>query len=504
MTSSSAFTTWWPFYPGLLVCALCALGGKAPAQSKAMEPLPQILLHFDDTNGTPIDSSGQEHEVANSGARAGATGKFGKAYEFDGKTSHVNAGNNFGNSFAFPAMTIECWICPKDTGKDATLLGAQEKPDGGSWRWNVVRNADGTVSFNIYDNQQTPPTRTITGKTVAEPEKWTHIAVALDCGAAQRMRLFINGREEDAGPLKSCTPYGSLFIGSGRAGFFAGGMDEVALYDQMLADDILARHASGKAPIPDGASEASRPGFRVAPVDATAWVTVRHSAFPGKSWRLRIPEYAYRDPETNRTTPPSGVVWERKADGSLEFRWDGPEELKKRLRLDYWGRVKAGADVIEFELTGKNVGDKPWGEEPWGGVLILFCFQSGGNPEFHDYEARRTYCRRDGRWITMNEVVGGKFKPHRMCGFRFKRDGKPGAERLAAKVSKDGQWALGIATDIAGSLSFNFQLRASCMHSNPVWPDLRPGEEATAKGRIYLIRGGLDDLWRRYEKDLAP
>jgi hypothetical protein len=101
----------------------------------------------------------------------------------------------------------------------------------------------------------------------------------------------------------------------------------------------------------------------------------------------------------------------------------------------------------------------------------------------------------------MNEVIGGKFQPHRMAGIAVKREGKAGAERLAAKVSNDDEWVSGIATDIAGSLSFNFQLRVSCMHSNPVWPELRPGEQASAKGRIYLLKGGLDTLWERYKKD---
>ena len=101
----------------------------------------------------------------------------------------------------------------------------------------------------------------------------------------------------------------------------------------------------------------------------------------------------------------------------------------------------------------------------------------------------------------MNEIVGGKFQPHRMCGVSVKREGKPAGERLAAKVSNDGKWVTGIAADIAGSLSFNFQLQASCMHSNPTWPSLKPGEQANAKGRIYLLPGGLDDLWERYRKD---
>jgi len=88
-----------------------------------------------------------------------------------------------------------------------------------------------------------------------------------------------------------------------------------------------------------------------------------------------------------------------------------------------------------------------------------------------------------------------------MAGVTVKGEGRPDAERLAAKLSADEQWVTGIATDIAASLSFNFQLSASCMHSNPTWPPLDPGQQVTAKGKFYLLKGGLDTLWERYQRD---
>jgi hypothetical protein len=328
------------------------------------------------------------------------------------------------------------------------------------------------------------------------------VAVTLDAGATQKMRLFINGREEAFDSLKSVAPFGSLFIGSANAGFFDGMIDDLAIYNSVLSDNLIARHASGEGPIPDGLPQAvGRQGFRIFPLNGAATVAIRHSEFPGRSWKLRIPEWAYKDPNMEKPTSPSGILWQPLEDGSLEFRWHAPDELKKKYRLDYWGRLKPGDDNIEYELTGKNVGDKAWGEKPWGGVLSLICLGAGGNSDFHDYDAKKTFIRKEGRWITMNEVIGGKFQPHRMAGIAVKREGKAGAERLAAKVSNDDEWVSGIATDIAGSLSFNFQLRVSCMHSNPVWPELRPGEQASAKGRIYLLKGGLDTLWERYKKD---
>lgn len=502
----------------VIVVVIFCLAFRATALGASGDPTPQILLHFDDADGKPVDSSGNEHAIANHGAKPGAAGKFGAAYEFDGETAYVDAGNNGGLTFCFPSQTIELWVHPKAESaaadlplKEMGILGSQEKPTRSSWRWNLSRNADGTITFSLWDNQQQPPTRKATSKTVAPSGRWTHIAVTLETRnlpqvgslrevrpVSQRMRLFVNGKEEASDSLKSNTPYGSLFIGSANQGFFAGRIDELAIYDTVLSDDLIARHASGQKPIPDGAPQAKREGFRLSPVGGAATVAIRHSAFPGKSWRLRIPEHAYHDPDSKQSVAPSDIVWERLEDGSLRYRWNAPDEIKRQRRLDYWGWLKPGLDVIEYELTGKNVGDKAWGEAPWGGVLSLICLGAGGNPDFHDYEAQRTFVRKGDRWVTMNEIAAGKFADHRMCGIGV----NPGAaEPLAAKVSTDGHWVMGIATDIAGSLSFNFQLQASCMHSNPTWPPLKPGEQVSANGRIYLLKGSLDLLWEWYGRD---
>ena len=43
--------------------------------------------------------------------------------------------------------------------------------------------------------------------------------------------------------------------------------------------------------------------------------------------------------------------------------------------------------------------------------------------------------------------------------------------------------------------------RAPFFRHNPDWGLLKPGEEATARGKIYLLKGTLAGLWQRYEAD---
>ncbi|MFQ5808314.1 MAG: hypothetical protein ACE5JM_01740 [Armatimonadota bacterium] len=241
------------------------------------------------------------------------------------------------------------------------------------------------------------------------------------------------------------------------------------------------------------------PGFRVVPIEGKHQVEVRHSAVPRTHWILRIPEHSYPRPEGGGSVRVSDVIWERDEEaGQLRFRWGADEALKREQCLDFDGIVTVQENVIDFSVTVKNVGDEAW-DKP---RMTLFCLMAPDSPDFADYEAERTYVRRGGKWVTMGEVLEHKFADHRMAGIGA-GTGPKDVSRLAAKVSADGKYVAGIAADIAGGLSFNFQVRTSCMHSNPRWGQLEPGQERTAKGKVYFLEGTLDDLWKLYSRDFG-
>ncbi|HJN18819.1 MAG TPA: hypothetical protein QGH10_25165, partial [Armatimonadota bacterium] len=190
------------------------------------------------------------------------------------------------------------------------------------------------------------------------------------------------------------------------------------------------------------------------------------------------------------------VAWEVEDGGRhLRYHWGADDALKAKVGLDFDGELWARDDSIEFEIHVRNVGDEQWTREP----MQLVCLRSARSPAFEDYEAERTWVRREGEWVSMREVMSAEFADHRMTGIQVGRD--PNVERLSAKTSADGEWTLGLAVDRAISLSFNFQQAVSCIHSNPSWGLLKPGEEATARGRMYLLKADLDELHRRYGED---
>jgi hypothetical protein len=274
-------------------------------------------------------------------------------------------------------------------------------------------------------------------------------------------------------------------------------VDELAIFERALTANEIATLATRSSPLPEIAPR-EWSGFWLRPQGDTPFLGLWHSDLPNSYWVLRVTEYAYFDPELDRNVSAQDVAWtvspDRKA---AQFQWNAAEDLKRRVGLDFWGEYTADSDHLDFSITGKNVGQEAW-DRP---RLSLVCLISGAAPGFIDYEAERTFVRRGEQFVTMNEIVGGEFAPHRMCGISVSSGGDQPVSRLAAKVSEDGKWVLGLAVDRAGSLSFNFQKRTSCIHSNPAWPLLQPGEEATARGRAYLLKGTLDDLWQRYSED---
>jgi hypothetical protein len=93
----------------------------------------------------------------------------------------------------------------------------------------------------------------------------------------------------------------------------------------------------------------------------------------------------------------------------------------------------------------------------------------------------------------------------RMTGWRV----TPGAtaadavsERLMIRQPRgDSDLVIGIATDIADSVSSNHQFWPSCIHSNPGWKELAPGEKQTARGKVYIFHGTKDEMLDRYRRD---
>lgn len=476
-----------------LVAGILA-GGSASATGVNARGL-ALLLHLDEAPTSTRDTGPDDWSVTVNGTAGVEDGVAGRAVRFDDADDWVQVEA----ALCFGKQTIALWINPADERGEGGICSSQEKPGRSSWRWRISRNRDATVSFHLWDNTMDERTRSVTSRSKLPAGTWSHVAVTIDTSADPgAAKLWVSGVQEGAVAVRENAAYGSLFLGTATAeGAFRGAVDEVAVFDRVLSDEEIGWLAVPGRVLADPAAVGAD-SFTLRPVGDTAWFTFRHRNLGRRRWMLRMPEYMHRDGTTGKNRTPYGVRWEGLDSGAqLRFCLGLSEKRKAELGLDFRGTVTAAVDEITFELTVTNPGEQRWQRMP----MMLFCLQCNRAPGFLDYEAERTYVRQGGRWVTMNEVVNGEFQGHRMCGVGVGRDL---SERIAARVSEDGTYVLGIATDIAASLSFNFQDRIACLHSNPEWGLLEPGAEASARGKVYLLKGGLDDLWDRYRQDFEP
>jgi len=72
---------------------------------------------------------------------------------------------------------------------------------------------------------------------------------------------------------------------------------------------------------------------------------------------------------------------------------------------------------------------------------------------------------------------------------------------LIAIVSRDRKWV--IAQGYGAGTSVATNAHYSCLHSRPAWPDIPAGEERAVTGRMYFLKGNLEDLLKRWKSDFG-
>jgi len=113
----------------------------------------------------------------------------------------------------------------------------------GSLKWAVILNANQKVY--VYSSNPGWSNRLITDGTL--PGDWTHIAMIHDVDNA--VEVYFNGELAGSGdkPAPVVEIDGSVMVGARHPGseFFAGTIDEVALYNRILSLNEIRRDRDG-------------------------------------------------------------------------------------------------------------------------------------------------------------------------------------------------------------------------------------------------------------------
>jgi len=222
------------------VSLLVVLGLSLASVANAADPSLVLNLPFDEGGGEPQDVSVYGHEAQLVNSPTWVDGKYGSALEFDG-TNYVMVPITEALQ-TVETFTVEFWV-QRGTTQPGTW---NYMVAGGTLMWGVIFNAG---DENVYVWSRSGGTwgqRLVS--TVPLSTDWTHIAMTYDVGSG--VELYFDGEKAGEGgePPVVDEIDGSIMVGARNPGqeFFAGLIDEVALYDRILSLDEIMKDMKGE------------------------------------------------------------------------------------------------------------------------------------------------------------------------------------------------------------------------------------------------------------------
>jgi PKD repeat protein len=198
------------------------------------------------TRGTALDLAGAADLTVNSGVTTGATGALAastdKAYRFDGSSGLAVT---TGKAAAPNTVSEEAWF-RTSSRLGGKVLGFGTSTSGLSTTYDrhVYLDTSGRVLFGVYANGAQ---QTLQSGTGYNDGAWHHVVAELSPAG---MELYLDGVRIGSKPaVTSGQSYTGYFrVGGDRswtgASYFAGDIDEVALYPAALPADRVANHHS--------------------------------------------------------------------------------------------------------------------------------------------------------------------------------------------------------------------------------------------------------------------
>ncbi|MEV6983251.1 LamG-like jellyroll fold domain-containing protein [Sphaerisporangium sp. NPDC051017] len=190
---------------------------------------------FDAGAGTAIDDDSGKHQagVATDTSWV-ASGKFGKALQFNGTSSWVTVPDSPSLRLS-QGMTLMAWVKPSSQD---------------SWRQVLMKEFSGGLSYALYASNGAQPNGWAVNTSGTEGEvnapqdlpsnTWSHLALSYD---GTKLQFYVNGNKVDesafSGNLRA--DGGPLRIGGNSVWgeYFAGVIDEVRVYDRALSESEI-------------------------------------------------------------------------------------------------------------------------------------------------------------------------------------------------------------------------------------------------------------------------
>jgi hypothetical protein len=223
--------------------------------AQVLEDDPVAYWRFDETSGTTAaDSSGHGNDATyQGGVTLGVPGAIAgdpdTAASFDGISGFVTAGDRF--SFVGQApFSIEAWVTAEAGATYAGVASRNDDVGGPPSEGYIlfVAPTDGTFGFQRLDGSNVSTAVSMAGVSASSA---THVVGTFD---GLELVVYIDG--EPQGMQTASFPIAGALadfvVGAeagGSANYFAGTLDEVAVYDHALSADRVGKHyLAGRSP----------------------------------------------------------------------------------------------------------------------------------------------------------------------------------------------------------------------------------------------------------------
>lgn len=238
----------------ILASALVAACTPGPLEAIGLGDLTKgLVAHytFDEGTGTTVvDHSGNKRDGILTNGMWIPGGQFRGALRFTGN-DFVTV-NNFPN--ASETFSVSAWIRSANTDPDAgfeTVLSTELVFDGG-WQLNLVKTSSTAIQFAYWDRSAGDAGAYTTYDCNCLPaNQWTHVVSVVD-GTMHTLSVYINGQVHVTPAVHAIFPgTQALLMGkwSGAVRFLVGDLDDVSIYNRVLASAEVTE--LGQHPPPD-------------------------------------------------------------------------------------------------------------------------------------------------------------------------------------------------------------------------------------------------------------
>lgn len=260
-TSWSTFA-WNPSQPYLKELPNSAASETAYSAGNADMSNNVLLLHLNESSGTPADSSGSAHDGSCTNCPTfGSAGLFNTSFTFDGSNDVVTV-NDHDDLDGGNKYTFSMWVNPTAlTTRDCFLAKWNTSGTGTGNSWGIRTNSSFADEIDVIiaaNSTDTGGTYYSTSDADLQAGVWSHVVVVYDgtLAAANRVAVYVNGVLK-SGSVTGTLPtslqnsnkvvtLGRQFVVNVTQHFYNGKMDEVSFWKRAItATEVLNFYKRG-------------------------------------------------------------------------------------------------------------------------------------------------------------------------------------------------------------------------------------------------------------------